>query len=84
MDLFFLLAPIIVSVIVLVYALVKGFNKTAFYFSAAVSMVAAMFIMRYSGTWYGFFCALTIPMAVTYVIICFILSLKEDKNSDKK
>ncbi len=84
MGLVFMFAPIVVSVGVLIYALKKGFHKNALYLSAAVSMVAAMFIMKYSGTWYGFFCALTVPMAVTYVLICFFLSLKEDRERKRE
>ena len=40
-----LLAPIIVSVCVLIYALRKCFNNTALIVSASVAMVSEMFIM---------------------------------------
>ena len=74
-----LLAPVIVSVGVLIYALRKGFNKTALIISAAVAMVSEMFIMKYNDSWYAFLFALTVPLAVTYVVICMYLSVKEDR-----
>lgn len=81
MVLMIMLSPIIISVIVLIYALVKGFNKTALIISAAVAMVAEMFIMKYcSDSWYAFFFALTVPLAVTYVLICLFLSIREHRD----
>ena len=84
MGLIFMFAPIVISIGVLIFAMKKGFNKTALYLSAAVAMVAAMFIMKYNGTWYGFFCALTIPFAATYVLICLFLSIQEDRERKKE
>ena len=75
-----LLAPIIVSVCVLIYALRKGFNTTALIVSASVAMVSEMFIMKYNDSWYAFLFALTVPLAVTYVVICMYLSVKEDRS----
>ena len=45
MQLFFMLLPIVASLIILIYALKKGFDRTAFYIAAATAMVIAMFIV---------------------------------------
>ena len=45
MQLFFMFLPTVASLIILIYALKKGFDRTAFYISAAVAMVIAMFMM---------------------------------------
>lgn len=79
-----MLAPIIVSVGVLIYALRKGFNKTALIVSAAVAMVSEMFIMKYNDSWYAFLFALTVPLAVSYVVICMYLSVREDRGMKDK
>ncbi|MGN0712350.1 MAG: hypothetical protein ACI4LJ_01115 [Anaerovoracaceae bacterium] len=80
-----MLAPIIVSVGVLIYALRRGFNKTALIVSASVAMVSEMFIMKYNDSWYTFLFALTVPLAVSYVVICMYLSVKEDRGmKDRK
>ena len=42
MQLFFMFLPIVASLIILIYALKKGFDRTAFYISAAVAMVIAI------------------------------------------
>ncbi len=77
-----MLSPIIISVVVLIYALMKGFNKTALIISASVAMVAEMFIMKYySNSWYAFVFALTVPLAATYVVICLILSIRESRGN---
>ncbi|MCI8609419.1 MAG: hypothetical protein HFE73_07225 [Firmicutes bacterium] len=82
--LWIMLSPIIVSVIVLIYALVKGFNKTALVIAASVAMVAEMFIMKYySNSWYAFLFALTVPLAVTYVLLCLFLSIREHKEDGR-
>lgn len=84
MMLIVMLAPIIVSVAVLIYALVKGFNKTALIISAAVAMVAEMLIMKHNDSWFAFFFALTVPLAVSYVVICLYLSVKEDRERSRE
>ena len=65
MQLFFMFLPIVASLIILIYALKKGFDRTAFYISAAVAMVIAMFMMKHNATWYGLMLALTVPLAVS-------------------
>lgn len=84
MFMFFMAAPIIVSVAVLLYALKNGFNKVALYISAAVSMVIAMFIMRNSCTWYALVTALTVPLALCYVLICLGITLLESRRIKDK
>ena len=42
MQLFFMFLPIVASLIILIYALKKGFDRTAFYISAAIAMVIAI------------------------------------------
>lgn len=79
MQLFFMLLPIIAAVIILVFALIRGFDKTALALSLSIAMVIAMFIMKYNGTWYSIIFALTVPLAVSYLIICMFLSMREDK-----
>jgi hypothetical protein len=77
-----MISPIVVSVAVLIYALRKGFNKTALVISAAVAMVSEMLVVRYiSDSWYAFLFSLTVPLAVTYVLICLYLSIKANKES---
>ena len=45
-------APIVLSVVALIFCLIKGFNKVAFFTSAAVSMVIEMFGVKYvSNSW---------------------------------
>ena len=65
MQLFFMFLPIVASLIILIYALKKGFDRTAFYISAAVAMVIAMFMMKHSAPWDGLMVALTVPLAVS-------------------
>ncbi len=84
MQLFFMLLPIAASIIILLYALKKGFDKTAFFLSAAIAMVIAMFMMKHNATWYGILLALTVPLAVSYLIICLFLSLQEDRAMKRK
>ena len=79
-----MLAPIIVSVGVLIFALRKGFNKTALIISASVAMVAEMMIMKYNNSWYAFLFALTVPLAACYVVICLYLSVMENRMNDKE
>ena len=74
MQLFFMFLPIVASVVILLYALKKGFDKTAFFISAAIAMVVAMFMMKHNATWYGLMLALTVPLAVSYLIIWLFLS----------
>ena len=84
MQLFFMFLPIVASLIILIYALKKGFDRTAFYISAAVAMVIAMFMMKHNATWYGLLLALTVPLAVSYLIICLFLSWQEDRRRKSK
>ena len=84
MQLFFMLLPIVASLLILLYALKKGFDKTAFFLSAAIAMVIAMFMMEQNATWYGILLALTVPLAVSYLIICLFLSLREDRAMKRK
>ena len=79
MQLFFMLLPIVASLIILIYAL-----KTAFYISAATAMVIAMFMMKHNATWYGLLLALTVPLAVSYLVICLFLSWQEDRRRKSK
>ena len=65
MQLFFMFLPIVASVVILLYTLKKGFDKTAFFLSAAIAMVIAMFMMKHNATWYGLMLALTVPLAVS-------------------
>ena len=46
MQIFFMFLPIIGSLIIFLYALKKGFDKTAFFISASIAMVVAMFMMK--------------------------------------
>lgn len=71
----FLLPPV-VSIIVLIIAIKKGFNKSALYISIGITMLINMFAMHHL-TLYGFLCTLTIPLTVIYLIICFFLSISE-------
>ena len=71
------LSPIIISVIVLIYALRKSFNKRALIVSAAMTMITEMMMMKNNDTWYVFLFSLTVPMAASYVIICLVLSVLE-------
>ena len=84
MQLFFMFLPIVASLIILIYALKKGFDRTAFYISAAVAMVIAMFMMKHDATWYGLMLALTVPLAVSYLSICLFLSWQEDRQRKRK
>ena len=84
MQLFFMLLPIVASLIILIYALKKGFDRTAFYISAATAMVIAMFMMKHNATWYGLLLALTVPLAVSYLVICLFLSWQEDRRRKSK
>ena len=79
MQIFFMFLPIIGSLIIFLYAIKKGFDKTAFFISASIAMVVAMFMMKNDATWYGIMLALTVPLAVSYLVICLILSIKEDR-----
>lgn len=71
------LSPIIISVIVLIYALRRSFNKRALVVSAAITMVVEMLMMKNNDTWYVFLFSLTVPLAVSYVAICLVLSIME-------
>ena len=73
------LSPIIISVIVLIYALRRSFNKRALIVSAAITMVVEMMMMmmKNNDTWYVFLFSLTVPLAVSYVAICLVLSVLE-------
>ena len=71
------LSPIIISVIVLIYALRRSFNKRALIVSAAITMVVEMMMMKNNDTWYVFLFSLTVPLAVSYVAICLVLSIME-------
>ena len=71
------LSPIIISVIVLIFALRKSFNKKALAVSAAITMVVEMLMMKSNDTWYVFLFSLTVPLAVSYVAICLVLSIRE-------
>ena len=84
MQLFFMFLPIVASVIILLYALSKGFDRTAFYVSAAAAMVIAMFMMKHNATWYGVMLALTVPLATSYLVICLFLSWHEDRQRKGK
>ena len=84
MQLFFMFLPIVASLIILIYALKKGFDRTAFYISAAVAMVIAMFMMKHNATGYGLMLALTVPLAVSYLGICLFLSWQEDRQRKRK
>lgn len=84
MQLFFMFLPIVASLIILIYALKKGFDRTAFYISAAVAMVIAMFMMKHNATWHGLMLALTVPLAVSYLSICLFLSWQEDRQRKRK
>ena len=78
-------APIVLSVVTLIFCLIKGFNKVAFFTSAAVSMVIEMFVVKYvSNSWYMFLFSLFVPMAVLYTGFSLYMSLKEGKTSGKK
>ena len=79
MQLFFMFLPIVASVVILLYALKKGFD-----ISAAIAMVVAMFMMKHNATWYGLMLALTVPLAVSYLIICLFLSWQEDRAMKRK
>ncbi len=74
----FMLLPIIVSIIIIIYSLKKGFDKNALYISLSIAMVCAMFILKYHNSWIAFFTALTVPFAFIYVLLCLLLSIKED------
>ena len=84
MQLFFMFLPIVASVVIVLYALKKGFDKTAYFISAAIAMVVAMFMMKHNATWYGLMLALTVPLAVSYLIICLFLSWQEDRAMKRK
>ena len=84
MQLFFMFLPIVASVVILLYTLKKGFDKKAFFLSAAIAMVIAMFMMKHNATWYGLMLALTVPLAVSYLVICLFLSLQEDRAMKRK
>ena len=74
-------APIVLSVVALIFCLIKGFNKVAFFTSAAVSMVIEMFVVKYvSNSWYMFLFSLF----VLYTGFSLYMSLKEGKTSGKK
>jgi hypothetical protein len=67
----------VVSVLVVIIAIKKDFQKPVFFVSVGVTMVIDMFLMKYlSLTMYGFICILTVPLAVIYVLICLFLSIK--------
>ena len=73
-------APIVISVIALIICLIRGFNKVAFFTSAAVAMLVEMFVMKYvSNSWYMFLFSLFVPMAVLYTCFSLYVSLKDDK-----
>lgn len=74
-----MLSPILVSVGVLIYALIKGFNKTAFIVSAAFTMVVEMLVMKYYNSWYAMIFSLTVPLAACYVCICLFISISQHK-----
>lgn len=74
-EFFIFLAPV-AAIIVLLVALKKGFNKSAFIVSAGITMVINMLLMEKLSI-YGFICCLTIPLAVIYVLICLALSIME-------
>ena len=84
MQLFFMFLPIVASLIILIYALKKGFDRTAFYISAAVVSVIAMFMMKHNATCYGLMLALSVPLSVSYLSICLFLSLQEDRQRKRK
>ncbi len=75
---FFMFLPIIISIVIILYSLKKGFDKNALYISLSVAMLCAMFILKYHNSWIAFLTALTVPFAFVYVLLCLILSLKED------
>ena len=78
-------APIVLSVVALIFCLIKGFNKVAFFTSAAVPMVIEMFVVKYvSNSWYMFLFSLFVPMAVLYTGFSLYMSLKEGKTSPPK
>ena len=74
----------VVPNLALIDALKKGFDRTAFYISAAVAIVIAMFMMKHNATWYGLMLALTVPLAVSYLSICLFLSWQEDRQRKRK
>lgn len=84
MQIFFMLLPIIGSVIILLFALIKGFDKTALALSASIAMVIAMFMLKNDASWYGIMMALTVPLAFSYLVICLFLSLREDREMKAK
>ena len=73
---FLLFLPPFLAIAVLVAALKNGFHKGAFFVSAGVTMVIAMFLMD-KVSLYGLLCIITIPLATIYVVICLVLSLLE-------
>ena len=78
-------APIVLSVVALIFCLIKGFNKVAFFTSSAVSMVIELFVVKYvSNSWYMFLFSLFVPMAVLYTGFSLYMWLKEGKTSGKK
>lgn len=70
-------SPIIISVIVLIYALRRSFNKRALIVSAALTMITEMMMMKNNNSWYVLLFSLTVPLAISYVVICLVLSIME-------